>query len=557
MTTPPLPAPGHADDALIRATFDGAPDGLAVIDGQGLQWASNDAYKRLWRIPAEMLRRRDAMEMRAHIGSHLADPQGFMDHVAATGAGPARAEFRLLDGRVLERQASPLSTPRFPGTSIVRWRDVTARVQAESDLKAALARLEAMFNHALNAILLSDDGGRFVDANPAACSLLGRPREQLRGLTLADVMEVPPDAGIAPGPGQPQPRAASGEVLLRRPDGSVRMARFNAVAHIQPGVHLSVLTDATDELLARQREVETAAQMDLAMANADIMFWSIDLVNDEVSANNPQRMEQMLGYPPNALPRNTQAWDALVHPDDFERREASWQALVDGSAATFEAEFRMRHHDGHWVWLLARGRAISRDAQGRATKVVGTRIDITRRKLAEQQLEVLAFTDGLTGVLNRRRFLDLAVVEVARARRHRQPVALLMIDLDHFKSVNDTHGHAGGDTVLQAFVRTALTQMRGSDLLGRMGGEEFAALLPQTDHEGAVALARRIVAQVQLNPVPLAAAVVAYTVSIGVAATRADAIKDVSIETLMQDADAALYRAKREGRNRVLPAPPR
>ena len=545
------------DDALVRATFDGAPDGLVVVNDQGRQVAFNAAFVALWGFPPDVLERRLTDEMRDHVARQLKDPQAYLDHVTRSGLAPSMAEFEHVDGRVFDRKVASLAAAGYAHAAIVRWRDVTARREAELALRAANARLTAVFDLALNAILLADDQGRYIDANPAACALLGRPREQLCGLTVADVMDVPPESAAAAWQGFLQQGAVSGEISLRRPDGSTRKARFSAVARIQPGVHLSVLTDATDELLARQREAETAAQMDMAMANADIVFWSVDLVNDEVSATNPQRMDQMLGYPPNALPRGTQAWDALVHPDDFERREASWQAHVDGRAPTFEAEFRMRHRDGHWVWLLARGRAIARDAQGKATRVVGTRIDITRRKLAEQQLEAQAFTDSLTGVLNRRRFLELAAVEVERARRHRQPMALLMIDLDHFKAVNDAHGHAGGDAVLQAFVRTAMTLMRGSDLFGRVGGEEFAALLPQTDLDGAAALARRLAAQVQANPVPLAAAAVAYTVSVGVAARQAEAVDEVSVEMLMLDADAALYRAKGEGRNRVLLAPPR
>ena len=546
-----------ADDALVRATFDGAPDGLVVVNDQGRQVAFNAAFVALWGFPADMLERRLTREMRDHVARQLKDPQAYLDHVARSGMGPSMAEFDHADGRVFDRKVAPLSSAGHPHASIVRWRDVTARRQAELALRAANARLTAVFNLARNAILLADDQGRYIDANPAACALLGRPRDQVCGLAVADVMDVPPESAAAAWQGFLQQGAVNGEVSLRRPDGSMRKARFSAVAHIQPGVHLSVLTDATDELLARQRELETAAQMDMAMANADIVFWSVDLVNDEVSATNPQRMQQMLGYPPDELPSDMQAWDALVHADDFDRREASWQAHVDGLAPTFEAEFRMRHKDGHWVWLLARGRATARDAQGKATRVVGTRIDITRRKLAEQQLETQAFTDSLTGVLNRRRFLELAAVEVERARRHGQPVALMMIDLDHFKAVNDAHGHAGGDTVLQAFVRTALTLMRGSDLFGRVGGEEFAALLPQTDLDGAAALAHRLGGQVQAHPVDLATGPVAYTVSIGVVARALARDDEVTVESLMLDADEALYRAKGEGRNRVLLAAPR
>ncbi|MFN0184253.1 MAG: diguanylate cyclase [Aquabacterium sp.] len=556
MTNPILPDPQRAADALIKATFEGAPDGLAVVDEQGRQLASNVAFNRLWQFAPDVLQRRDAMEMRAHVASRLSDPAAFMAHVAAAGLGPAKCEFDLIDGRVFERNATPLAESGFPNACIVRWRDVTARRTAESALQDALARLEAIFTHAINAILLADDQGRYLDANPAACTLLGRTRDQVFGLTVADVIDLPPNTAGAAWQAFLQQGASSGEVTLRRPDGSVRRARFSAVANIQPGVHLSVLTDATDELQARMRELETAAQMDIAMVNADIVFWSVDLLSGEVSSANQHRMQEMLGYTPDELPRGLAVWDALVHPDDFGRREASWQAHVDGRASIYEAEFRMRHKSGQWVWLLARGRALARDAQGRATRVVGTRIDITRRKLAEQQLETQAFTDSLTGILNRRRFLELAAVEAERAQRHGQPLALLMIDLDHFKSVNDRHGHAGGDAVLRAFVVAASTLMRSSDLFGRVGGEEFAALLPQTDLDGAAALAQRIQDVVLSHPVALPGSEVSYTVSIGVSVREAGQNEDSSVERLMLDADAALYRAKEAGRNRVLLAGP-
>lgn len=542
------------DDALVRATFDGAPDGLVVVDDAGRQVAFNAAFVALWGFPPDLVERRLTREMRDHVAGQLKEPRAYLDHVARAGLGPATAEFDHRDGRVFDRKVAPLASAGFPHASIVRWRDVTARRQAEAALRVANARLAAVFNHALNAILLADDHGRYVDANPAACELLGRERDELCRLSVADVMDLPPEAAAASWAAFLQQGAISGDVSLRRPDGQLRRARFSAVAHIQPGVHLSVLTDATDELQARQRELETAAQMDMAMANADIVFWSVDLITDEVGSANPQRMQQMLGYPPDEMPRSIHAWDALVHPDDFDRREASWQAHVDGQSPTFEAEFRMRHKDGHWVWLLARGRAITRDAQGKATRVVGTRIDITRRKLAEQQLQAQAYTDSLTGVLNRRRFLELAAVEVERARRHGQPAALLMIDLDHFKAVNDRHGHAGGDAVLKAFVDTARTLIRSSDVFGRVGGEEFAALLPQTDLDGGAAMGHRLLAAIRDHPVAVGGTTVTYTASIGVAACEAGAAAGNTVESLMHAADGALYRAKAAGRNRVLAA---
>ncbi len=558
VTDPARPPPAD-DKALVRATFESAPDGLVVVNAQGQPVAFNPAFIALWQFPPDMLQRRNTAEMRDHLARQLKDEAAYRALLVPLQPGvraPSVGEFEHRDGRVFERKIGSLASAGYPGAVIVRWRNVTERRRAEAALRAADQRLAAVFNHALNAILLADDQRRYVDANPAACTLLGRSREQVLGITADQVMDMAPEDADAAWSHFLQQGSATGQVTLRLPDGRLRVARFSAVANIQPGVHLSILSDVTDEVQARQHQLETAAQMDMAMANADIVFWAVDLVNDQVTSANPQRAQQMLGYASDEIPPGLDAWDALVHPDDFERRESAWLAHVQGHSPTFEAEFRMRHKDGRWIWLLARGRATERDAQGRATRVVGTRIDITRRKQAEQLLEAQAFTDGLTGTLNRRRFLELADVEMERARRHGQPMSLLMIDLDHFKSVNDAHGHAGGDSVLQAFVKTAQTVMRGSDLFGRVGGEEFAALLPQTDLEGAAALAHRLQEVVHEHPVVLPTGEVAYSVSIGVAARAAGLDDRSSVESLMLGADAALYRAKGEGRDRVLLAGP-
>ena len=550
----PSPAPFDVD-AVTRATFDSAPDGLVVFDRHGVPVAYNAAFVALWKLPPDLLQRRQPGELRAWSFAQLKDPGLVLRHLqrlGQPGAAPTLDELEHVDGRILERQSAPLDDAGFPGLTVVRWRDVSARRRAEAALAQTRLRLAAVFDHALNAILLADDRGRYVDANPAACTLLGRTREQLLATTVAEVMAMTPAAFDAAWAAFLRRGSTTGDVSLQRPDGSVRVARFSSVAGIQPGVHLSILSDVTEEMQARRRQLETAAQMETAMANADVVFWSIDLVNDVVGAANPDWLQQMLGYAPGDIAPGMAAWDALVHPDDAEQHEAAWQAHVQGRSPTFESEFRVRHKDGRWVWLLSRGRAIERDARGIATRVVGTRIDITRRKLAEQQLQEQAFTDGLTHTLNRRRFLELAEIEMARARRHGQPLALLMIDLDHFKNVNDEHGHAGGDAVLQAFVRTALQVTRGSDLFGRVGGEEFAALLPQTDLEGGAAFAERLQGLVQAQPVALPRGVVRYSVSIGVAARGAGEDDPSTVESLMLAADNALYQAKGAGRNRVL-----
>ncbi|ALJ33963.1 diguanylate cyclase [Azospirillum brasilense] len=175
--------------------------------------------------------------------------------------------------------------------------------------------------------------------------------------------------------------------------------------------------------------------------------------------------------------------------------------------------------------------------------------DVTALKESEERLRRLSITDSLTGVSNRRHFVEAAEQELARARRHGRPVTLLMLDLDHFKSINDTHGHAVGDEALRTFTAACRALLRENDLLGRTGGEEFAILLPETDIAGARMVAERIRRRTAELAVPAGDETVRFTVSIGVACCAAGT-RDV--DAMLSSADEALYRAKAAGRNRVV-----
>lgn len=168
---------------------------------------------------------------------------------------------------------------------------------------------------------------------------------------------------------------------------------------------------------------------------------------------------------------------------------------------------------------------------------------------ANQQLEQLVRTDPLTGAANRRHFVEQAQIEIQRARRDSTPLSLLMIDLDHFKRINDTWGHAAGDEVLCNFARIALAPLRATDLFARLGGEEFAVLLPNTGLDGAVEVALRILEAARQQSIDCSSGQIRYNVSIGAAVLAA---QEASYEPLLKRADAALYRAKEEGRDQVV-----
>lgn len=204
--------------------------------------------------------------------------------------------------------------------------------------------------------------------------------------------------------------------------------------------------------------------------------------------------------------------------------------------------------DGERAWVSWAVRPLS-GPDGAVQEIMFVGMDLTARKVMEARLRELATSDPLTGVANRRHFLEKAEAEVQRARRYGHPLSLTLIDLDHFKKVNDTHGHHVGDEALQHLCRVLGGLLRDVDLLGRIGGEEFAALLPETDLARAGQVAERMRAGLESAPLehPQAGSV-RLTLSAGVAGLGPGA---ETIDALLQKADAAMYAAKSAGRNRV------
>lgn len=173
---------------------------------------------------------------------------------------------------------------------------------------------------------------------------------------------------------------------------------------------------------------------------------------------------------------------------------------------------------------------------------------MTELKASKDFFHALSTTDELTGVANRRHFLDLAGAEIKRAARLRHPVSIALIDVDEFKEINDTHGHAAGDAALQTLARTFEQHIREIDLFARFGGDEFALLLPEADVRVAREAAERVRRSLETLKMDLDGSQASITISIGVSGLEPD---DGSVDTLLARADRALYRAKRTGGNRT------
>lgn len=220
-------------------------------------------------------------------------------------------------------------------------------------------------------------------------------------------------------------------------------------------------------------------------------------------------------------------------------------AVLQGVEDDRECDVKLVDSQGGELWFTIRIRAF-RHGSERHALIAHT--DISRLKRAEHELRQLAITDGLTQVANRRHFDERIQEEVDRSQRYGRPLVLLLLDIDHFKKVNDTYGHPAGDAVLRSVAEVCRASTRTLDLVARFGGEEFAMLLPETDIPGALQLAERIREEIAALPVNYGRHTIRVTASIGLAATQDG---DRGSEQLIKAADEGLYAAKQGGRNRV------
>ncbi len=255
----------------------------------------------------------------------------------------------------------------------------------------------------------------------------------------------------------------------------------------------------------------------------------------------------ILGWEPDEL---LQPSGSLVHPDDRAvQQQTIASVLASGQPTT--AIYRFRHKDGHYVWMEFAARPIP-STEGDATDLIFAGRDISKRVAAEQalqasrdELEALARVDPLTGLANRRQFEERLAHALGRSRRHGQAVALMYMDVDHFKQVNDSFGHAAGDEVLRVFGQRLSACVRSGDLVARLGGDEFVVLIEDlAAPDTAEGIARKLIAAMG-EDIAAEGATLRVTTSIGIAYSLHPAVS----KTLAAAADMALYAAKKAGRN--------
>lgn len=316
--------------------------------------------------------------------------------------------------------------------------------------------------------------------------------------------------------------------------------------------------------------------------NNELVYALLDIISDGIwdwNANsgyvyrNPG-WYRMLGYDPHSLQNNVFTWESVIHPDDFNRVMEHFDAYIKGKSDSYLVEYRCKHKQDNYIWIEDRGKIVAWNTDGSVARMIGahkniheSRVHLGQLKSKNKSLELLieertqelinlnaelqkklaenkslAETDTLTSVANRYLFEKVLKQECGRAHRFNHPISIIAMDLDDFKSINDSYGHSTGDLALIHVVNIIKENIRNFDLIARWGGDEFMLILPETSLDKAKTVADKIRTLVASSPVNKQ---IYITMSFGVASLY----KDEDHKQLTIRADRALYKSKAAGKN--------
>ncbi len=445
------------------------------------------------------------------------------------------------------KDGSPLATEivgraiRFRGrpARLTTVRDITARKATEAALVASEARYRMLLEQASDSIFVNDLEGRFLEVNAQACMMLGYSREELLRLGAREVMD-PADLAARP---LIVPKPGGGrlvfERLLRRKDGTTFPVEVSS-ARLADGRIQAILRDITERKAAEAALHASEAGLAEAQRIAHVGSWAYDHATGALRWSD--EYFRIAGFTPRSFVPTIEGNLALVHPEDRADIAERFRSFATGTVVEFE--YRLVRQDGAVRFIQQRAESLA-EATGRPARWSGVIHDVTEQRQLERQLVHQAFHDALTGLPNRALFHDRLGQALARARRDGWPCAVLFLDLDRFKDVNDTLGHDAGDRLLVAVATRLRGGLRDGDTLARLGGDEFVVLLEDVADVGdATRTVTRLLAALT-PPLALDGREYRLTASVGIALGRVDHARP---EEVVRDADIALYRAKEGGR---------
>ena len=394
-----------------------------------------------------------------------------------------------------------------------------------------------------------DARGRYIYVSPAAARLFGLAPSELVGRPLVARVHVDDRAAVRDAWSDVLASGAERcvEYRMRRLDDSwvwveSRMGPAQAVGLMERSV-ASVTRDVSERKATEARFAEAQALFETAFFDAPIGKALLSIDGRVIKANDA--LCRLLEHTHDEI--RDRLFVDLAHPDDAKADGPLLKQLLTGDRTTYESQQRYFTKRGNLIWVLL-SVSLVRDADDRPTHFIAQLVDISQRKRIEDDLLYLADHDGLTGLLNRRRFEADLEQQIALVGRYGADAGLIVLDLDHFKLINDTLGHKVGDDVIKHLARVLRRRLRPSDRVGRLGGDEFAVLLPVATADQLKQVADDIVAAIADEPFLHAGVAYATTASAGAVVLSQET---ASAEAAMIDADLAMYEAKNAGRARA------
>ncbi len=419
------------------------------------------------------------------------------------------------------------------------------------------ARTRAVVDYAPEGIITFDSGGTVASFNPGAKRLFGP--EAVAGKPIQELVEGWSPEQIVQFEASPEGEHHNGELTQGKPGAAESIEvvglrrngeRFPAeltVSHMtfgDPPLWTAIIRDVSERKQTEEALRRSEERYALAARAANDGLWDWDLKEDTIFFST--RWKAALGYSEKEIGPHPGEWLNRIHEEDRPRFDEALDDHLQGRTPHFQTEYRVRHRNGIYHWMLGRSAAV-RDEMDRAIRIAGSQTDITPRKRAELKLVREASHDSLTGLYNRTHFLRELDRLIEEQNESDRDFALMFLDLDYFKNVNDSLGHQAGDQFLVAAAERIKDVLRPGDTLARLGGDEFAIAVQDVNN---AAGATRIVDRIQeglAQAVIVAGTEVFVTVSIGITlATQ----QGKTAERLVHEADRAMYKAKAAGKGR-------
>ena len=449
------------------------------------------------------------------------------------------------------------------------WRDITERIRADEQLRRSETKLRTLYDSTSDAVMLLNEKGLF-DCNKATMAIFGcTDQKYFCSLHFADLSPAKQPCGTD------SMELANRHIAIAMDKGSYHFEwthkRVDTGKSFPADVQLCVMEiNGNLALQAVVRDITKRKQGENVLRESEFRWkFAIEGSGDGVwdwniktaEAKYSKRWKEMLGYAEDDILPTNDEWVKRIHPDDQSFVAGTMQAYLDGKTEIYVVEYRLRCKDDSYKWILGRGMIVSCDEDGKPLRMIGTHTDMTERKQMEDQVRQLAFYDSLTKLANRLLFNDRLTQAISTSKRSGCHVAVIFIDLDNFKALNDTHGHVIGDLLLTEVASRLKNCVRNNDTVARFGGDEFVVMLSELDVDKAASISQAsIVAEKMRNILSrLYLLTIRHdgqsdttvehhcTASIGVALINHEGSQD----DILEWADAAMYQAKEAGRNSI------